>query len=197
MPVWTVFLAWWLLDERPTPGAVLRVLLALAGVTLVLQPAGASLAQLTLPWPASLADVLALMGGFFFAATNVILNRTAHTPAEARVYAMFAGGIVLGGATAATGLATGTLGVTPLPAAAPQWMLLVVLFSMGLAASNVALQYGAARISAHSLSLLMLLEVVFATASSALLGSAQLTAQVLAGGALVMASALLAVLLRH
>ena len=39
----------------------------------------------------------------------------------------------------------------------------------------------------------MLLEVLFASISSAWLGSAQLTLQVLAGGVLVMAAALLAI----
>ena len=41
MPVWTVFLAWWLLDERPTRSALLRVVLALLGLIALLVPYGA------------------------------------------------------------------------------------------------------------------------------------------------------------
>jgi drug/metabolite transporter (DMT)-like permease len=37
MPAWSVLLAWPLLGERPTGGALLRLVLALVGVVLVLQ----------------------------------------------------------------------------------------------------------------------------------------------------------------
>lgn len=197
MPVWAVLLAWWLLDERPTLIAAVRVALALFGVSLVMQPQGLSLSQWQLPWPSSLADVLALLGGFFFAATNVLLNRTADTPPESRIYAMFIGGIVLGTLTAGSALLTGTLGVTPVPMPALEWMGLVVLFSLGFIVSNLALQYGSARLSAHTMSLIMLLEVLFAAASAAWLGSAQIDTQVLVGGVLVMSAALMAAISSH
>ncbi|MEZ7828950.1 MAG: DMT family transporter [Brachymonas denitrificans] len=197
MPVWAVLLSWWWLGERPTLMAAVRVVVALAGVTLVMQPEGTNWADWRFPWPSSLADVLALLGGLFFAATNVLLNRTADTPPESRVYAMFIGGIVLGTATAATALATGQLGVTLLPPLAFGWIALVVVFSMGFVISNTALQYGSARLSAHTMSLIMLLEVLFAAVSAAAMGTAQLTMQVFVGGALVMSAALMAAISSH
>lgn len=194
MPVWTVFLAWWLLDERPTAGAMLRVAMALIGVSLVMKPAGNAWYQLQVPWPSSMADALAILGGFFFAATNVMLNRTSRIAPEARVFAMFIGGVVLCSAMAQVGVQTGTLGVTALPDFAWGWLGLALLFSLGFIASNLALQYGSARVPAHTMSLIMLLEVVAATVSSALLGAAELGWQVAIGGSLVMAGALMAVL---
>lgn len=194
MPVWTVFLAWWLLDERPTRSALLRVLLALAGVVLVLQPSGGNWRDWQLPLPQGQADVLALLGGFFFSCTNVLLNRSSrHSSPPARVLAMFSGGVLLGSLTAWSMLQLGRMGVTPIPAVEWVWVLQVVLFSLLFVSGNIALQYGSARLSSHTLSLIMLLEVLFASISSAWLGSAQLTLQVLAGGVLVMAAALLAI----
>ena len=197
MPVWAVLLAWWWLGEKPTLMAALRVVVALAGVSLVMQPEGADWTQWRFPVPSSLADVLAVLGGLFFAATNVLLNRTADTPPESRVYAMFIGGVVLGTATAAGALSAGLLGVTPIPPLAFGWAALVVVFSLGFIVSNVALQYGSARLSAHTMSLIMLLEVLFAAVSAAALGTAQLNMQVLVGGTLVMSAALMAAISSH
>jgi len=44
MPAWSVLVAWWLLGDRPTPGALLRLLLALSGLAIVLHTPGH-------PWP--------------------------------------------------------------------------------------------------------------------------------------------------
>ena len=102
MPAWSVLLAWWLLDERPTPLALLRLLLAFAGVVLVVLPPGAPLARLAsgLSW----IDLLAVAGGFCFALTNVFLRRFNQTPERDRMLAMFSGGFVIAtaGALAAT-----------------------------------------------------------------------------------------------
>jgi len=58
MPAWSVLVAWWLLGDKPSPGALLRLLLALSGLVIVLHRPDS-------PWPVpeSLADVLALLGG--------------------------------------------------------------------------------------------------------------------------------------
>lgn len=198
MPVWAIVLAWWLLGERPSAAALLRVALALAGVALVLQPSGATLAQWQWPWPHDLPDVLALLGGFFFAATNVLLNKISVSSApEARVFAMFAGGVALGAAAALAALHWQVYGVTPVPPPAWGWGLFVLAFSFAFIASNLALQYGAARLTAHAMSLIMLLEVLFASISSIWLGAAAFNPQVAVGGALVMLAALLAALSSH
>jgi drug/metabolite transporter (DMT)-like permease len=63
--------------------------------------------------------------------------------------------------------------------------------SLALLAANFALQYGAARLSAHSTALIMLSEVVFASASSVWFGAAQLSARTLFGGTLILLAAAL------
>lgn len=187
MPLWSVLLARWLLHERLTRLAALRIALALVGAAIVLAPEGRGW-----PLPASLPDWLGVLGGFAFALNNVLLKRHAAQPAEARAMAMFVGGVLV---SAVVALALGAAGRVPLPAA-PQaaWLLPVLLLSLALMAANLALQYGAVRLRAHVTAVIMLTEVLFATVSAVLLGDQVLTGAMLLGGALIVAAALLAAL---
>ena len=71
---------------------------------------------------------------------------------------------------------------------APGAVLLGALFL----ASNLALQYGAARLPANATAVIMLTEVLFASASAIALGGGELTPRLAAGGALIVLAALLA-----
>jgi drug/metabolite transporter (DMT)-like permease len=188
MPAWVVVLAWPLLGEKPTPGSLLRLVLALTGVVIVLKmPASPS------PWPVpeNLADWLALMGGFSFALTNILLRRLNQTPGEARMLAMFGGGAVMATLAAVLGMGLGVVAAPPAPGMA--WTGLVLLVSLAFLAGNLALQYGAAHLRASATSLIMLSEVVFASVSSVLLGTGELSTRTLLGGALILLASLLSV----
>ena len=191
MPLWAVLLARMLLDEPLTRLAALRVALALVGALLVLGPGGAGGRWLALPLPQSLADWLALGGGFSFALNNVMLRRLRAAPEEGRALAMFLGGATVS-ALIATGLAVqGAAPWPPLPA--PGWLAGVAGLAVLFIGSNAALQYGAARLPAGATAVIMLAEVLFASLSAAWWGDAQFSAPLLAGGALIVAAALLAV----
>jgi len=191
MPVWAVLLARALLGEAITPAALARIALALAGAAVVLWPADASWAAFIAH--SSLADALGLIGGISFALNNVMLRRHADQPAPARALAMFAGGGLVSGLLA-TLLAT--QGGVPWPpstgglALAPVVGALVLLFLGG----NLALQYGASRLSANATAVVMLGEVLFAALSSVALGAAVLDERLLVGGAMIVAAALLSAL---
>ena len=182
MPAWSIPIAWWVLGERPTRGALWRLALALMGVALVLKTP-----DTPWPWPESASDYLALMGGASFAWTNALLRRHHDTPSGARMIAMFAGGTAL-----SLGLAVVWVGLghTTLPTDVSWWP-----YALGLGltflASNLALQYGAARLSAHTTALVMLSEVVFAALSSVALGVSELSARTLIGGGLIVLAAAL------
>jgi drug/metabolite transporter (DMT)-like permease len=178
MPAWSVLLAWLLLGEKPHAAALARVVLALAGVAVVLDTGG-----IGIPWPSGLADGLALAGGFSFALTSVLLRKLNETPAESRVLAMFGGGAVLASMVAMLGAAPG------LPSPQGPWLLVGSLLALAFLASNLALQYGASRLPAHTTALVMLSEVVFASLSSVALGAAQLEPRVLLGGLLIVGAA--------
>jgi drug/metabolite transporter (DMT)-like permease len=99
MPAWSVLIAWLLLDEKPSTGSLLRLLLALAGVVIVLKSPTSDW-----PVPASLADWMALLGGLFFALTNVLLRKHGQTPGESRMLAMFGGGAIIASIAAWAGM---------------------------------------------------------------------------------------------
>ncbi|WP_245598113.1 DMT family transporter [Ottowia thiooxydans] len=187
MPVWSILLAWWLLDERPSKAGIVRLTLALCGVLLVLKNPGSDW-----PLPESLADGLALMAGFMFALTNALLRRWRSAPSDARAVAMFGGGVTIAGTIALIGLGNGT--VAPLPELSSAWVGWALLLAAAFLAGNLALQYGAARLPAQTTSLIMLSEVVFASVSAVILGASQLNARTVTGGAMIVAAALLSAL---
>jgi drug/metabolite transporter (DMT)-like permease len=182
MPAWSILLAWPLLGERPTAAALLRLALALAGVLVILKTPET-------PWPVpdSLADGLALLGGFSFALTNILLRRLRHAPAVTRVGAMFTGGTLAAAGAAGIGMAHG---IVAAPGALPAGALLLGgVLSLGFLAGNAALQFGAARLPAQTTALVMLSEVLFASVTSVAAGAAEVTARTWAGGALVVLAA--------
>jgi drug/metabolite transporter (DMT)-like permease len=185
MPLWAVLLARVLLGEALTARAALRIALALAGAAVVLWPEGGGW-----PLPSTLADALGLVGGFSFALNNVMLRREAARPEEGRALAMFGGGVVVAGVLATTLALHGSTPWPPPPAA--PWLVGVAALSLLFLASNIALQFGAARLPANVTAVVMLTEVVFASASALLLDGGVLTAQLAVGGSLIVAAAVLA-----
>lgn len=193
MPAWAVLLAWKILGERPTPLALLRLLLAFAGVVLVLLPPDASL--LGLFAGLTMADALAVFGGFMFALTNVLLRRFQHIPGQARMLVMFAGCMSMGLVSA---VVASSLGVVPsFPAFDASWAIIAVVLAVLLMLGNWALQFGASRLPSGVTSVVMLSEVVFASVSSVLIAHETLSSRTLMGGALIMGAALLAALGRR
>jgi drug/metabolite transporter (DMT)-like permease len=149
MPAWVVLLAWPLLGERPSRGSVLRVVLAMTGVAIVLKTPGSSW-----PLPESLADWLALMGGFCFALTNILLRKLRQVSGAARVLAMFGGAAAMATAAALLGMQLGLVGRVPAPSS--DWLYLALAVSVAFLAGNMALQYGASRLRASTTSVIML-----------------------------------------
>ena len=185
MPLWAVGLAWWLLGERVTAWAALRVLLALAGALLVLRPADGG-------WPrfTGLADWLGLAGGMGFALTNVMLRSAAQHRSAERALAMFSGGVCL---PALAGLVLSTQGLVPgWPAFSWDWALLAAAMGVAFFAANLSMQYGASQIPVHITSVVMLTEIVFASGSAVWFGGETLKPAVLVGGGLILGAALLA-----
>ena len=191
MPLWAILLARLLLDERLSAIAALRVFLGVAGAAIVLWPTEAGSAA-AWPVPQTLADWLALLGGFAFALNNVMLRREAARPEEGRALAMFVGGAIV-----PTALATllANAGSVPWPLAPTvDWTWLVLALTLVFLIGNLALQYGAARLPASLTAVVMLTEVLFASASSIAFGAGVLTRQALLGGSLILAGAMLAAL---
>ena len=193
MPLWSLLLARIILKEKLTAGSIARVAMALAGAALVLSHDTAAEGGHAAAGAGLLPDVLALLGGFAFALNNVMLKRESAQPEEGRALAMFFGGAVVAGTTAA-GLSTvGAAGVH-WPVASSAWLLPAFGLAIAFMASNLCLQYGAARLSAAATAVVMPCEVLFAALTSIWWGGATLHPTVLVGGALILAATLASVL---
>ncbi len=182
MPLWSVLLAWVLLGERPTPSALARVALALAGVAVVLKTP-----QVQWPVPSSLPDWLGVGAGFCFAVTNILLRRLRHVPGESRALAMFGGCALVAGATAIAGTALGAMPAPPWTESG--WWGWAAVLGAGFVFANICLQYGAARLAGSVTAVIMLSEVLFASVSSVALGAGAMSARIWTGGALIVLAA--------
>lgn len=190
MPAWSVLLAWPLLGERPRAVALMRLALALVGVGLVLKQADADW-----PIPQTLVDYLALLGGLSFALVNIMLLKLRETPSQTRMLAMFGGAAVMSTAAALWGSYAGW--VASLPALQTSWLVIVGIVAAAFLFSNLALQYGAARLRSQTTALVMLSEILFATLSSVALGAAVLDARIAWGGMLILLAAIWAAKSEH
>ncbi|MEK8030488.1 DMT family transporter [Ideonella sp. DXS29W] len=184
MPLWTVLLARLMLHEKPSAAALLRVALAIGGAAFVLWPEDGRPMG-----PPQLTDMLGLIGGFSFALNNVMLRRESRRSESARALAMFFGGTVV---SAALACAIGPPQVPAPGTLAPSWLGFAAALGGLFLLSNMALQYGAARLPANATAVIMLTEVVFASASALALGAGAITPAVAVGGALILGAAALA-----
>ena len=185
MPAWSVLLAWWLLGERPTRQTWAQLVLALTGVLVVMKSPES-------PWPIpeSLADYLALLGGFAFALTNSVMRKVPGAHPASRVLAMFAGGAT---ASLVVAVITWQQGMVPaMPAPDWPWIAWLSGLTVAFVAGNLAFQFGATRLGVMTASLIMLSELLFAAVSSAWWGASTLTLRTLAGGSLIVLAAVLA-----
>jgi drug/metabolite transporter (DMT)-like permease len=186
MPLWSALLAWRLLGERPTPGSLLSMALALAGAALVLWPDEGGF-----PWPQHSADWMGLVGGMGFACNNVLLRRLHRHGDAPRALAMFGGGSLVS-ALVALGLWWAAEVQLP-PPLALGWVLGALALGAWLLLGNLALQYGVTRLAARTTALLMLLEIVFASGSAIALGAGRFAPALAWGGLLIVAGALLSI----
>ena len=119
-----------------------------------------------------------------------MLRREAARPAEGRALAMFAGGALVAGTLATTLAVGGRVPWPPVPA--PGWLAIALVLAVLFLASNLTLQFGAARLPANVTSVVMLCEVLFASVSALALGGGRLSAPLATGGALIVGAAVLA-----
>lgn len=177
-PLWTMLFARVLVGEALTGRgyAVMALALTGAGVMLWNPAAGA-------PLPQDAAEWMALTAGVAFAASNVLSRRLAAVPDAVRACAVFAGCSAVGFAAMAW---------APAGAAWPEGrgVVLLVLLGVVLAAVNLSVQFGLARVPANRAVVIYLFElVVTATAAWWLVGDV-MTVREWVGGGLIVAAGL-------
>jgi drug/metabolite transporter (DMT)-like permease len=180
LPAWGVLGGWLLLGERVDAARKLSVAGALVGAALIL--GGPRL----FTEPPSGNDVLAVISGMALALNNVLFRRLPQLAVPEKIAAMFAGCLLLaGGLTLA--------GVQPLPhdIAPAVWLQLALFGLVGMSIATAGTQWGVAHMEAGRSSVLIIMELVAAVASAALIDGMRLSALEWLGGCLVVAASLL------
>jgi drug/metabolite transporter (DMT)-like permease len=181
-PLWTVPIAWVLLRERLDRAGFGVMALAFAGAMVILWKP-----QIGLPWPASRPEWLGVTAGFLFALGNVLIRRL-DTMTDAGKSMVIWAGVTFAGLVHApfSGMTLESVG-----AAFASRAVLVAAISVALVAMSLALQYGLSRMPANRAIVILLFELVVATAASYYLAGETLRLQDGIGGALIAAASLL------
>lgn len=180
-PLWTLFLARWMLDERAGSRGLLVMGLSMAGMfTMLWQGDG-------LPLPQNTAEWLALSAGASFAATNVLTRWAGHLTLKSKSLSVWAG-------VCAIALVFILVERTPLPAPAAiaggDWLLMAAM-GMLLAATTWLVQFGITHTPANRAAVIFMFELVVAAVSSYLLAGEAMTVREWVGGTMIIAAALL------
>jgi drug/metabolite transporter (DMT)-like permease len=180
LPAWGVLGGWLILGERVDLLRKLSVLGALAGAVLILG------GPQVLTKPPSASDALAVLSGFALALNNVLFRKLTSLPVPEKIAAMFAGCLLLA-------LLLTMLGAQPIPSAVPLavWLQLAAFGLVGLSIATAGTQWGVAHMEAGRSSVLIIMELVAAVASAALINGTRLSWLEWLGGGLVVAASLL------
>lgn len=179
-PLWTLFLARWLLKEPITLSGVGVVLMALGGAVVMLGPAAMN-GSLTL------GDGLGLMAGIAYAAYNVSVRRAEHVPQAQKTLAAALGSA----ATAALALPFYDAQPWPSSLALSAWAILLGTAILLVLVVSL-MQYGLMRISATRAIVILVSELIFAAASAWWLADEVPGAREFIGGALIIGASLIA-----
>jgi drug/metabolite transporter (DMT)-like permease len=178
LPAWGVLGGWLLLGERVDALRKLTVVAALGGAFLIL--GGVRI----LAERPSLADVLAVLSGMALALNNVLFRKLSGVAVPDKIAAMFAGCLLLA-------LPLTLLGVQALPTGVPPtvWLELAGFGLVWLFVATVGTQWGVAHMEAGRSSVLIIMELLAAVASAALINGARLRPSEWLGGLLIVAAA--------
>lgn len=180
LPVWGVLGGRLFLGERADAARWLGVALALCGAFLIL---GGSAILAT---PPSWVDLLALGAGLFLALNNLVFRAARAEPMITKIAAMFYGCVALSGALLLAGVEA-----WPHAAAATAWGAVALYAVAWLLFANLGAQYGVTHLEAGRASIIMVMELLVAVATATLIGGEQMDGWEMAGGALILAAALI------
>lgn len=180
LPAWGVLGGWLLLDERIDGWRGLSVAGALGGAVLILG------GPRVLTEPPSSSDVLAVLSGLALAMNNVLFRKLSGLEVLDKIAGMFAGCLVLA-------LALTLLGLGPLPQGVSLvvWLELAAFGLIGLSVATAGTQWGVSHMEAGKSSVLIIMELVTAVLSAALVNGTRLSTLEWIGGALVVAASLI------
>lgn len=179
LPVWSVIGGRIFLGEKMDAVRVLAVLLSLSGAFIILDIARTSWAGVG--W----IDLLAIGSGMGLAATNILFRFTQEIPVLSKVAVMFIGCTVLIGLSLLVFTTTAELPANN----AVLWA--VAYGALWLTLITIGTQWGVTQMEAGRSAIIIVMELVVAVASTALILSGELQTFEIVGGILVLSAALL------
>lgn len=185
-PAWTAIYAHFILSERLTAAGAALAALSLGGAVLMLWSP-----RLGVPLPSNPAEWAGLAAGMSFAMSNVLVVKASRElprmKPEMRTATLFAGAAAMGVAAAFVE------GLPPLPAGGElgRAALLVVGIGVTVAANNMLVQHGLARVPANRASIIMLFEIVVTALTAWLFANEVPSAREWAGGLCIVVATLL------
>ena len=180
LPAWGVLGGRYVLGERIDRNRTLSLAFALAGALLVL--GGPAVFR----DPPSFVDLLAVVSGFALAANNVIFRKLDDVRISTKVSTMFAGSL-------AWGLAVVVLGFSPIPSGVDTviWTEVVVFGLVWILLATAGTLYGVHHMEAGRAAVLIIMELVTAVVSAAVIQRTLPDPMACVGGVLILLSALL------
>jgi drug/metabolite transporter (DMT)-like permease len=179
LPLWGVLGGRFLLGETIDLLRALAMFCALVGAILVL--GGPELLRAPPNW----IDLVAMLSGFAFAMNNICFRASQALPVPIKVGAMFIGCSLV--STTLIGL---NVQAVPSDVSLLTWSL-VVAFGFGILVATSGTQWGVNHMEAGRSSIIMILELLGAAVSSAIILGTRLTQQELLGGVLIIRASLL------
>lgn len=179
LPVWSVLGGWYVLKEKPDWLRIVAMLISLTGAMLILQVDSSTFAGLD--W----VDVLAILSGVTFALNNILFRKTAAQPLVSKVSAVFLGCAILMGAYLLFASVSRPVpdNLSPVYAA---------VYGIGyLSLITFGTQWGVTQLEAGRAALIIVMELVVAVVSVALLTDITLSLREIMGGILVISAAVI------
>jgi len=179
LPVWSVLGGWYVLKEKPDWLRIVAMLISLTGAMLILQVDSSTFAGLD--W----VDVLAILSGVTFALNNILFRKTAAQPLVSKVSAVFLGCAILMGAYLLFAPVSRPVPDNLSPAYA-------AVYGVGyLSLITFGTQWGVTQLEAGRAALIIVMELVVAVVSVALLTDITLTLREVMGGIMVISAAVI------
>lgn len=179
LPAWGVLGGRLFLGERIDVQRAVAVVLALVGAFLILGGFAA------FESPPTFYDLLALAAGLTFALNNILFRLSPQLPHVSRVAAMCLGCAAMAGMLVAFNPAPGV------PADTTPWLWAAVFGVAWILVATIASQWAVTHLEAGRASVIIVVELLTAVVSAATLAGERLTPIEMAGGVLIVTSALL------
>jgi drug/metabolite transporter (DMT)-like permease len=179
LPVWSVLGGWYFLKEKPDWIRIGAVMISLAGAFLILRVDAGTFGGLS--W----IDLLAVGAGLSFALNNLVFRATETEPVASKVSAMFIGcALLMGGYVLFNPVQTSLAGNTAIVYAILYGVIWLTLITFGT-------QWGVTQLEAGRAALIIVMELVVAVVSVAVLTDISLSGREVTGGLMVLTAAVI------